>query len=173
MRSKLLVSLMIGALGATASGCATIVAKSSQTITITSVPDGAAVNIANAAGTGVHSGNTPMTVTLKKGRGYFKPEHYTVRINKEGFQPQQMTIDGAVNGWYFGNIVFGGLIGMLAVDPSTGAMYTLKPNTLTAALASLKVSQNRGERTLTVMLTEDVPVIFRDQLVPIGRQLNQ
>ena len=49
---------------------------------------------------------------------------------------------------------------MLAVDPSTGAMFTLK-----AALASLKVSQDHDERTLTVMLVEDVPAEFRDQLV--------
>jgi hypothetical protein len=168
MQSRLLVSLALVALAVASGGCATIVAKSSQTITISSVPEGAAVTIANASGVGVHSGNTPMTVTLKKGRGYFKPEHYTVRIDKQGFQPHQMTIDGAVNGWYFGNIVFGGLIGMLAVDPSTGAMYTLKPDTVKAALASLKVSQVNGERTLTVMLIEDVPGKYRDQLIPLA-----
>ena len=69
-----------------------------------------------------------MTVTLKKGRGYFKPENYTVRFTKEGFQPRELKCEGEVNGWYFGNIIFGGLIGLLAVDPATGAMYTLKPD---------------------------------------------
>jgi hypothetical protein len=56
----------------------------------------------------------------------------------------------------------------LAVDPPTGAMFTLKPDTLSAALTSLKVSQNHGERTLTVLLIEDVPAEFRDQLIPIA-----
>ena len=121
---------MRGSLG----GCATIVARSSQTIIVGSVPEGAAVSITNAAGVAVHSGNTPMSVTLKKGRGYFKPEHYVVRISKEGFQQQELKIDGAINGWYFGNIIFGGLIGMLAVDPSTGAMYTLQPKDVLATL---------------------------------------
>ena len=75
----------------------------------------------------MHSGNTPLTVTLKKGRGYFKAERYTVHIAKDGYHARDITVEGEVNGWYFGNIIFGGLIGLLAVDPATGAMYTLKP----------------------------------------------
>jgi hypothetical protein len=55
-----------------------------------------------------------------------------------------------------------------AVDPATGAMYTIKPDTLSAALTSFKVSQNHGERTLTVMLVENMPAKFRDQLIPLG-----
>jgi hypothetical protein len=89
-------------LAAATSGCATIVSRSSQTITVTSVPDLAAVTISNSAGTPVHSGNTPMTVTLKKGRGYFKAEHYTLRFTKEGFQPREVIVSGEVTGWYFG-----------------------------------------------------------------------
>ena len=91
-----------------------------------------------------------------------------MRINKEGFQPRQLNIDGAVNGWYSGKIIFGGLIGMLAVDPFTGAMFTLEPDTLSAALSSFKVSPNHGERTLTVVLVEDLPAKFRDQLIPLA-----
>jgi len=30
-----------------------------------------------------------------------------------------------MSGWYWGNILIGGLIGMLVVDPLTGAMYKL------------------------------------------------
>jgi hypothetical protein len=30
-----------------------------------------------------------------------------------------------LNKWYFGNILLGGVIGMLVVDPLTGAMYSL------------------------------------------------
>jgi hypothetical protein len=79
-----------------------------------------------------------------------------------------MTIDGAINGWYFGNILFGGLIGMLAVDPSTGAMYTLKPDAVQAALASLKVSRNHGEQSLTVLLVQDLPSNTKKQLIPLA-----
>jgi hypothetical protein len=34
-------------------------------------------------------------------------------------------LEPTIDGWYFGNILFGGLIGMLIVDPLTGAMYCL------------------------------------------------
>jgi hypothetical protein len=168
MRIVIIRRCVLAALAVVLGGCATIVSKSSQTITITSVPPAAALSVVNGGGTAVHSGTTPATITLKKGRGYFKPEHYTVRITKEGFQPQELHIDGAVNGWYYGNIVFGGLIGMLAVDPNTGAMFTLKPKQVDATLASLKVAHDGGARTLTVMLLADVPREFADQLIPIS-----
>jgi hypothetical protein len=150
------------------SGCATIVAKSSQTITVTSVPDGASVSIVNKSGQAVHSGSTPLTVTLRKGRGYFKPETYTVRFAKEGYQPREITVRGEVNGWYFGNVVFGGLIGLLAVDPATGAMYTLKPKAVSSTLDALKVSRSETGQSLTVVLLAHVPAQHRDQLVPVG-----
>jgi hypothetical protein len=153
---------------AAATGCATIVAKSSQVVTLTSVPDTATVSIINAAGVAVHSGTTPMTVTLKKGRGYFKPERYTVRFTKPGFQTREITVAGAVNGWYFGNILFGGLIGMLAVDPATGAMFTLKPKAVEARLDAMKVARTGGEQTFTVVLLASIPEDQLDQLMEIG-----
>ena len=150
------------------SGCATIVARSSQEITITSVPEGAAVKINNKSGAAVHSGNTPLTVTLKKGRGYFKAERYTVHIAKDGYHARDVTVEGAVNGWYFGNVLFGGLIGLLAVDPATGAMYTLRPKEVSTTLDALKVSRQGSEQTLTVILVEDVPRELVGQLLPIS-----
>ncbi len=168
MKAKIAAGAAVVVLAATVGGCATIIAKSSQIITVASVPDSAAVKITNAAGTAVHSGTTPMTVTLKKGRGYFKAENYTVSFSKDGYQTRDVTVRGQVNGWYFGNIVFGGLIGMLAVDPATGAMYTLRPEQVNSTLDALKVSRGRGEHALTVMLIQDLPVNVVDQLIPLG-----
>ena len=167
MNISLTARAAVCALALSLTGCATIVAKSSQTITISSVPDAASVRIANAAGSGVHTGTTPLTVTLRKGRGYFKPEHYRVQITKDGFQPREIAVDGRVNGWYIGNIIFGGLIGMLAVDPSTGAMYTLQPKNVDATLDALKVWRNGSQRTLTVVLVEQLPKEQLAQLVPL------
>jgi len=149
------------------SGCATIVARSSQEITITSVPEGAAVKINNKSGAAVHSGNTPLTVTLKKGRGYFKAERYTVHIAKDGYHARDVTVEGAVNGWYFGNVLFGGLIGLLAVDPATGAMYTLRPKEVSTTLDALKVSRHGSGQTLTGVLVEDIPKELVSQLISI------
>ena len=155
MKLNILAGLAVVAVSVSFGGCATIVARSSQKITVSSIPDGAAVTITNAAGAAVHSGTAPLTVQLKKGRGYFKAEHYLVSVTKEGFQPGQFKIDGAINGWYFGNIIFGGLIGMLAVDPNTGAMYTLAPKKLDAILTPTnKVAFNPADQSLTVSLVE-------------------
>lgn len=135
---------------------------------MTSVPEAASVSIVNKSGTPVHSGTTPITVTLKKGRGYFKPETYVVRFTKEGFQAREVVVRGEVNGWYFGNIIFGGLIGLLAVDPATGAMYTLKSNGFEATLESMKVSRAEEGQTLTVVLLAQIPAEQRNQLIPVS-----
>lgn len=143
------------------SGCATIISGSTQTITIKSVPEDATIFIVNKAGEKVHSGNTPATVTLKRGAGYFKPAKYEVTLAKSGFQTKTVEITAKVNGWYIGNILFGGILGILAIDPATGAMYSLSPDNISATLEAnpnTAVSFNKTERSLTVMLVRDVPV---------------
>jgi len=56
------------------------------------------------------------------------------------YYPYEVHVKLTVDGWYFGNVLFGGLIGILIVDPATGAMYTLKPNELNINLISSAVS---------------------------------
>ncbi len=53
----------------------------------------------------------------------------------EGYQPYEITLTKKSNGWVWGNIIFGGLIG-LVVDASTGAMYKLTPEQVEANLKS-------------------------------------
>ena len=166
MKARSILACAVAALLTT--GCATIVSKSTQTMTLTSVPDGATVRITNRSGVAVNSSSTPSTVTLKKGRGYFKPETYTLSFSKEGYKPVDITVRGSVNGWYFGNVIFGGLIGLLAVDPATGAMYTLQPKEVAATLDALKVARDGREQTLTVLLVKEVPKEYVGQLVPIA-----
>jgi|SoiMethySBSTD1v2_1073268.scaffolds.fasta_scaffold1769816_1 hypothetical protein len=164
---RIMVSVVMALLAAATSGCATIVAKSSQEITVTSAPPGAAVTVTNRAGLVVHSGNTPLTVTLRKGAGYFKPASYTLRFTKDGFEPSEMHLKGTVSGWYFGNIVFGGLIGMVAVDPATGAMYKLRPDTVEAALQAVKITQIEPG-SMTVVSAEDLPAEILAQSTKIA-----
>jgi hypothetical protein len=164
---RISVSVALALLAAVTSGCATIVAKSSQAITVTSTPPGAAVTVTNRAGTVVHSGNTPLTVTLKKGAGYFKPENYTLRFTKDGFESSELQLKGTISGWYFGNLVFGGLIGMVAVDPATGAMYTLRPDTVEAALQAVKITRVETG-SLTIVSTENLPAEILAQSTKIA-----
>jgi hypothetical protein len=107
------------------SGCASIVSESTYPVSVTSAPEGAEFEVRNRAGKVVHKGMTPGTVSLKSGAGYFKGEDYTIAFRKQGFSEQTTTLHSSLDGWYWGNIVFGGLIGLFAVDPATGAMYKL------------------------------------------------
>jgi hypothetical protein len=125
------------------------------------------VSITNRSGKVVHSGSTPLTVTLKKGAGYFKPENYVLRFTKDGYQPRELNIRGSVSGWYFGNILFGGLIGMLAVDPATGAMFKLQPESIDAALEAMSVAQTPEAGTLTVVMTPDLPAEILERATPL------
>jgi uncharacterized protein YceK len=129
------------------SGCSSIVSKSDYPVSINSAPDGANFTITNKDGQKVQNGVTPSTVSLKASRGYFKGETYSVVLNKDGFTSATYQISSSVDGWYFGNILLGGLIGMLIVDPATGAMYSL-PDRVDVSLAET-VTSVQGE-SLTI-----------------------
>jgi len=118
-------------------GCASIVSKSNWPVAIKSTPDQADISITDSKdGTEIFKGKTPAVVTLSSKWGYFKGKSYKTQISKQGFDTQIRPITFEVNGWYFGNILFGGLIGMLIVDPLTGAMRALDPATINATLQS-------------------------------------
>ena len=120
---KRLISIALSV--AVISGCSSIISKSDYTVAIDSNPEGASFVITNKAGQNIQNGITPTTVTLKSSAGYFKGESYTIVFNKNGFSSKTYQLTSSVDGWYFGNILLGGLIGMLIVDPATGAMYNL------------------------------------------------
>ncbi|WP_426781310.1 hypothetical protein [Pseudomonas syringae] len=120
-------------------GCASIVSDSKYPVAVTSSPSGAAYDIFNEGGVSVRSGVTPDEVTLRAGAGYFDGEKYTVTYRKDGYTSSTQTLESGIDGWYWGNIVIGGLIGMLIVDPATGAMYTL-PEKINSTLTVAPVS---------------------------------
>lgn len=111
-------------------GCASIVSKSQYPVTINSTPPGAAMVIRNKAGAEIHRAQTPATVTLPAGSGYFGKAEYSIGLEKEGYQSSQVALQPTLDPWYLGNIIFGGLIGLLIVDPATGAMWQLDQNLL-------------------------------------------
>lgn len=129
-RNTLLASLAVATISAT-SGCASIISDSSYPVAIDSTPAGADYTVVNKKGNVVHSGTTPEQVTLKAGSSYFSGEKYQITYHKEQYQETQTTLDTSIDGWYWGNLVFGGLLGMLVIDPATGAMYKLPERTST------------------------------------------
>lgn len=154
------------ALGA---GCATIIKGGMQTVNIRSNPSEAKVTITDMSGITIVSQNTPCMVSLKRGAGYFTKATYRVVVEKAGFSKFETMISGHINGWYAGgNLIFGGLIGYLILDPITGAMWTLQPEVLDANLAAQNASflQRDGEG-LVIVLKEQVPVALRAHMKPV------
>jgi|SRR5690606_33906794 hypothetical protein len=117
------------------SGCATIFGRSSYPVSINTNPAGAQISITDKKGTEVFKGISPATVKLKSSAGYFKKAEYQVKLNAPGHLEQVVPINYKLNGWYFGNILLGGLIGMLIVDPASGAMYKLDTPPINVQLA--------------------------------------
>jgi hypothetical protein len=152
-------------------GCATIVGDKEQTVTINSSPSNANVLITDERSMPVHSGTTPTTVQLRKSDGsYFGGKTYTVEISKDGFESRSMMINSSPNGWYIGgNLLFGGLIGWLIVDPLSGAMYNLSPDTLNASLGESVATTADGDAEITLVLIEDVPVHLLDEMQYLGK----
>lgn len=106
------------------SGCASIVGGgSNQPVLVESQPSGADVEVTNRSGQSVYDGQTPAQFTAERGAGFFKKEIYTISLDGDGYKPVTHVIEPGINGWYWGNIVLGGVVGMLIVDPATGAMY--------------------------------------------------
>ena len=116
----------------------------------------------------IHSGKTPSTVTLKSGAGFFQGEEYKITFTKDGYSSTTATISSTMDGWYIGNILFGGLIGILIVDPATGAMWKL-PDAISTSLYEheQKTSLNDTEKNLHVLDYNDVPDSMRANLVKI------
>lgn len=112
------------------SGCASIVSSSNYDVTISSDPSGANFTVTNRSGKSIFTGATPASVTLGASSGYFKNETYTIKLDMPGYQQKVYTLSSTLDGWYWGNLFVGGLIGMLAVDPATGAMYKLPANVM-------------------------------------------
>lgn len=126
MRARIILACVACSLS---SGCASIMCGDDKTINIQSDPPGANFVILRPGGDVVTQGTTPTNVTLKRGRGYFQAGDYMVRFVKEGYEDLSVPIEqGYETGWYFaGNIiVFGGLLGLVIVDPITGAMWDIK-----------------------------------------------
>ncbi len=119
------------------SGCATIIKGGSpQGVYFKSEPPDAKLTVIDLRnGNVITSTKTPQVVLLPKGSGYFKYGKYNATFEKEGYDRKEVYLEGDVNGWYAaGNIVFGGLIGWLIVDPLTGAMWSFDPEQISVLL---------------------------------------
>ena len=126
------------------SSCATVMSGSKQNVKFTSNPSSATIYIDE-----VEVGKTPFEMKLAR-----KSEHQ-VLIKLEGYQTYQTSLTKKLNGWFFGNILIGGLIGII-IDPITGAMYNLTPKEINAEMAKgTAFNYKKGEVNVAVALEID------------------
>jgi hypothetical protein len=141
-------AITLAAIALTAS-CASILSDSVYPVNVSSDPSGANFVVSNRAGEEVESGTTPQVINLKSSSGYFKGETYQIVLSKPGFSDQVYTVSSSLDGWYWGNLLLGGLIGMLVVDPVTGAMYKL-PDRIDVPLS--ESTAMNGETDMSIMI---------------------
>jgi len=145
-------------------GCASIVSKSSWPFSVNTSPSGAKVVITNKSGQEIFSGRTPAAMKLKSGAGFFSKEAYVVTLSLDNFETKKINIDCKLNGWYIGNIVIGGLIGFLVVDPATGAMYKLENDGI---FETLTPDKNTAKNTLQLLDIRQIPTEWKQHLVKV------
>ncbi|MCA1248798.1 hypothetical protein [Massilia sp. MS-15] len=108
------------AVSASLTGCASIVSGTNQIVSVETRQaagnvDGATCKLENDKG--VYYVTTPGTVTVRRAYG-----DMSVRCEKPGMEAGIATIKSSTKGMAFGNIVFGGVIGV-GVDIASGAAY--------------------------------------------------
>lgn len=122
--------------------CGTIMQGTTQEVGISSSPSNATVTI-----NGQKKGTTPMIVDLKR------KDSHMVSIELDGYETYETTLTRKVSGWVWGNIVFGGLIG-LVVDATAGGMYKLTPEQISAELrnGTLSISETNDGFYIAIVL---------------------
>lgn len=127
------------------SGCATVIHGSKQDVAIISEPRSATITI-----DGFNVGKTPYLARLSR------KDIHLVKLELPGYQPYEVTINRKLDGWIFGNIVLGGIVGIV-VDVATGSMYRLTPKDIDGTLKSNTLVSNTSGDGLyfAVTLTPD------------------
>ena len=102
-------------------GCGTIFLGTTEKIEVISTPAGATVTVSNG-----ESGTTPMTFKKKRKKAVL------VRVKKEGFETEAVTVVPTATRWFDWVAGYGGLIGI--PDALMGGAFKALPNPVTVKL---------------------------------------
>lgn len=166
-------ALAFGILGASlfAGGCASIVNGGDREISISTQPPGATASVRKSGGNimdVVAVERTPCTISLDPKKGYFSGQSYTLRLELPGYKVTEVELIAKMSGWYWGNLVFGGLIGMLAVDPATGAMWNIAPDKIERKLANGQSALIKNKSGFVVVLESELTEAERQHMVRLN-----
>ncbi len=108
--SLMAIPLLLGA-------CATIIEGGDQNISVITYPPQAQCKLVRGGDIVAFINPTPGTVSLEKGA-----DDVVVHCMKDGYFDSIVTMESSLQDMTFGNIVFGGIVGV-AVDAASGAMH--------------------------------------------------
>jgi hypothetical protein len=115
--SRILIqSAVIFALVLALPGCATVTTDDHQSIVVTSDPLGATCRVREGGAIVAVVNATPATILVGKSR-----HDIGIDCTRPGYYPGAAVLEPHFQGWTFGNILYGGSLGLL-VDASSGAM---------------------------------------------------
>lgn len=120
-----------------------------QTLTFNSEPDDATVTVAGRV-----VGKTPLSVKIDKGK------HQTLTFEKEGYKTHTAQLSTSLDGWFWGNILLGGVIGS-TTDGMSGAMHEFSPDQYFVTLSKngafgMATSKSRKIKEMVVAFGDDV-----------------
>jgi len=104
-----------------APGCATITKSSNQMVTVNTRPAGAECTLEREGQTIAVINPTPGTISVEKDKDVI-----SVVCRKPDYLDSDGTLDSEFEAMTFGNIIFGGIIGV-GVDAASGAMHEYPP----------------------------------------------
>lgn len=149
-------------------GCATIVHGGPRAVPVASTPAGAKVSIYDRSNTLVMTNTTPFVAQLPTKFAYFKGQEYRLVFELPSYSTAEVRLESTLSGWYWGNIILGGLIGMLIVDPLTGAMYNLTPEKIEQTLTPAQAEVIRKGNGVLVVLVSQATAHEREAMVRIN-----
>ncbi len=131
---KLFMSAFLVFLAVGSTGCASFIALATddgleQKISFNSDPPGVTLFLNGTR----PLGETPFAKKIERSKDLF------VIAKKDGFEDKQIHLTQRFNHWFWGNVLFGGLIGS-AVDYADGAVMQLDPTTYYINMLPRKVS---------------------------------
>lgn len=142
-----LASVAIACVAGT-TGCATILGGgSTQPVSIKSTPASARFVVRSSSGIEMASGQTPETITLPR------KNEYQLEFTAPGYQTQKIALTKGTNGWIWGNLFIGWIVGF-AVDFATGSAYKLQPALIDISMIEVR-ADNGGMTPATRVVVRD------------------
>jgi hypothetical protein len=134
--SNLIFIILISALMIGLTNCSSIINGSKQIVSISSDPKEAKIYV-----NGNSLGTTPKKILLKRG------DTHIIEIKMDGYKTYRITTSKDITGWFWGNLLCGGLIGMV-IDLATGNAYDIDPDRIHAVL-------EKGDGAMNILHNQD------------------